>query len=195
MILKDILICNNRSSNKVATRILKDILLYTMTEGAAKYLRGSFHFAIDSLKWIILKALLNSSMPISATWKFIAAKSLNEKSKNLFSSTVFVVQYQVWTTLNITLLKFKKKNKNCFRNIYAPPPPMVQNSGLSSLKKQNLSEVKNKEWFDLDLLTCDLEINRDHLLIEGNPCTKIGSNQVKGSKDIERTTLGLQTER
>ena len=50
MILKDILICNNRRSNEVATRILKDILLYTMTEGAAKYLRGSFHFAIDSLE-------------------------------------------------------------------------------------------------------------------------------------------------
>ena len=35
----------------------------------------------------------------------------------------------------------------------------------------------------------------DHLLIEGNPCTKFGIDQVKGSKDIERTTLGLQTDR
>ena len=45
-----------------------------------------------------------------------------------------------------------------------------------------------EEWFDLDLWTCDLEINSDHLLIEGNPCTKFGIDQVQGSKDIERTT-------
>ena len=43
--------------------------------------------------------------------------------------------------------------------------------------------------------TCDLKILRDHLLIEGNPCTKFGIDQVKGSKEIERTTLGLQTNR
>ena len=52
-----------------------------------------------------------------------------------------------------------------------------------------------EEWVDLDLETCDLKINRDNLLIEGNFCTKFGIDQVKGSKDIERTTLGLQTER
>ena len=93
-----------------------------MTEGAAKYLRGSFHFAINSLEWIFLKAFLNSSMPISATLKFIAAKSLKEKSnKNLFSSTAFVVQYQVWTTLNITLLNIKKK-KEMFQKHICPPP-------------------------------------------------------------------------
>ena len=46
----------------------------------------------------------------------------------------------------------------------------------------------SKEYFDLDLWTCDLKINRDHLLIEGNPYTKFGIDQVKGSKDIERTT-------
>ena len=44
------------------------------------------------------------------------------------------------------------------------------------------------KWFDLDLWTCDLKINRDHLLIQGNPCTKFGIDQVKGSKDIEQTT-------
>ena len=36
--------------------------------------------------------------------------------------------------------------------------------------------------------TCDLKINRNHLLIEGNPCTNFGIDQVKGSKDIEQTT-------
>ena len=45
-----------------------------------------------------------------------------------------------------------------------------------------------KEWFDLDLRTCDLKINRDHLFIEGTPCTKFGIDQDTGSKDIERTT-------
>ena len=47
----------------------------------------------------------------------------------------------------------------------------------------------SKEWFDLDLWSFDLKINRDHLLIEGNPCTKFGIDQVKGSKDIEWTRL------
>ena len=46
----------------------------------------------------------------------------------------------------------------------------------------------SKERFDLDLWTCDLKINRKHLLIEGNPCIKFGIDQVRGSKDIERTT-------
>ena len=49
-------------------------------------------------------------------------------------------------------------------------------------------KLGSREWFDLDLWTCDLKINRDHLLIEGNPYTKFGIDQVKGSKDIERTT-------
>ena len=31
--------------------------------------------------------------------------------------------------------------------------------------------------------------------MEGNPCTKFGIDHVKESKDIERTTLGLQTDR
>ena len=52
-----------------------------------------------------------------------------------------------------------------------------------------------KRVVDLDLQTCDLKINRDHQLIEHNPCTKFGIDQVKGSKDIERTTLGLHTDR
>ena len=52
-----------------------------------------------------------------------------------------------------------------------------------------------KEWFDFDLWTCDMKINRDHLLIWRNPCIKFGIDQVNGSKDIERTTLGLQTDR
>ena len=43
--------------------------------------------------------------------------------------------------------------------------------------------------------TCDLEINKDQLLIEGKFCTKFCNDQVKRSKDIERTTLGLQTDR
>ena len=46
----------------------------------------------------------------------------------------------------------------------------------------------SKDQFDLDLWTCDLKINRDHILSEGNPCTKYGIDQVKGSKDIDRTT-------
>ena len=32
------------------------------------------------------------------------------------------------------------------------------------------------------------------MLIKCNPCTKFSINQVKGSKDIDRTRLGLQTD-
>ena len=53
----------------------------------------------------------------------------------------------------------------------------------------------SKEWFDLDLCTSNLKINRDHLRIGRNPCTKFGIDPVKWSKDVERTTLGLQTDR
>ena len=37
-----------------------------------------------------------------------------------------------------------------------------------------------------------LKSDRDHLLIKGNPCTKFGFDQVKESKDIERTTQWTQ---
>ena len=42
--------------------------------------------------------------------------------------------------------------------------------------------VGREEWFDLDLWTCDLKINRDHLLIEGDPCTKFGIDKWRGQK-------------
>ena len=51
-----------------------------------------------------------------------------------------------------------------------------------------------KSGLTLTFWTCDLKINRDHF-IEGNPCTKFDIDQVKGSNDIERTTLGLHTNR
>ena len=63
------------------------------------------------------------------------------------------------------------------------------------LKYIKLTTHWAQEWFDLDLWTCDLKINMDHLLTEGNPCTKFGIDQMKGSKDIEWTTFGLQTDR
>ena len=70
----------------------------------------------------------------------------------------------------------------------------MKKSGLSSLKKQNLSEASkqgikiykigntlgSKEWFDLDLWTRDLKFNRDHLFIGRNLSTKFGIDQVKG---------------
>ena len=114
-----------------------------------------------------------------------------------------------WQNKAKVYIKTLEKTRN---NSETYMPSLVQNSGLSSLQKQNQSEASkqgikglkiykvdktlgSKEWFDLDLRTCDLKINRDHLLIKGNPCTKFGIDQVKGSKDIDRTTLGLQTER
>ena len=49
--------------------------------------------------------------------------------------------------------------------------------------------------FHLDLWQCDLKINRGHLLSRGIHCTKFGNFQAKRSKDIEKTSLGLQTDR
>ena len=73
---------------------------------------------------------------------------------------------------------------------------------LTLIKTRNVSDTYMPpwckiqcEWFDLDLWTCDLKINRDHLFIEGNLCAESGIDQVKGSEDIVRTTLGLQTDR
>ena len=46
--------------------------------------------------------------------------------------------------------------------------------------------LDSKEWFYLDLWTCDLKINRGHLLFNRNPCTEFGIDQVKESNDVER---------
>ena len=49
--------------------------------------------------------------------------------------------------------------------------------------------------FDLDLWLCDLWVNREHLLPRGIHCTKFGNFQAKNLKEIEWTSLGLQTNR
>ena len=72
------------------------------------------------------------------------------------------------------------RNKTC---------PKQVDKGLRYIKWTTLG---SKEWFDLDLWTCDLKINRDHLLIGRNFCTKFGIEQVKGSKDIEWTIQWTQ---
>ena len=47
--------------------------------------------------------------------------------------------------------------------------------------------------YDLDLWPCDLKIKREHPFSRGIQCTKFGNSQAKGSKDIEQTSLGLQS--
>ena len=123
-----------------------------------------------------------------------------------------------WPLLNCKYILHKSKiisesnsKRNQTRNvseIYMPP--LVENSkllflctrhGCNPSIKFGIDQLKvfferfwadntlgSKEWFDFNLWTCDLKINRDHLLIGGKPCTKFGIDQVKGSKDIERTT-------
>ena len=49
--------------------------------------------------------------------------------------------------------------------------------------------------FDLNFWPCDLKISRKHLLCRGIHSTKFGYFQAKGSKDIERKSLGIQTDR
>ena len=63
--------------------------------------------------------------------------------------------------------------------------PKQVNNGLKYIRRKTHWA---QERFDLDLWTCDLKINGDHLLIGRKPCTKFGIDQVKGSKDTERTT-------
>ena len=63
--------------------------------------------------------------------------------------------------------------------------PMQVSKGLKYIK---WTTHWTQEWFDLDLWTCDLIINMDHLLTGRNPRTKFGIDQVKGSKDIKWTT-------
>ena len=81
-----------------------------------------------------------------------------------------------------------------YRNIYAPPP-LVQNSGLSSLyrpktcPKQVSKELKYIKWTTQLAVKSALTLTFEHhLLIGCNPCTKFGIDQVKGSKEIEWTT-------
>ena len=77
--------------------------------------------------------------------------------------------------------------------IFSVEAKKASKQGANRIK---ISKVDNtlgsKEWFDLDLRTCDLKINKVHLLIGRNRCTKFGIDQVKGSKDIDRTTKWAQ---
>ena len=56
----------------------------------------------------------------------------------------------------------------------------LTSQGIKIYEEDNT--LGSKEWF----------VNRDHLFIGCNPCTKFGINQVKGSKDIEWTTQWAQ---
>ena len=46
-----------------------------------------------------------------------------------------------------------------------------------------------EEWFDLDLWTCDLKINRDHLLIESNPAPSLVLSKWRGQKILSGQNL------
>ena len=103
------------------------------------------------------------------------------------------------TMMCLRFLKLNWKSIGIIYSLRATPAPnlvLINWRGQKILSRQHsgLRKVGWEEWFDLDLWTCDLKINMDHLLIEGNPCTKFGTDQVKGSTDTERTTLGLQAD-
>ena len=107
---------------------------------------------------------------------------------NLESGLTLTFEHVTWKSIGIIY---------SLRATPAPSLVLIKWRGQKILSGQHsgLRKVGWEECFDLDLWTCDLKINRDHLLIKGNPCTKFGIDQVKGSKDIEQTTLGLQTDR
>ena len=77
-----------------------------------------------------------------------------------------------WCKIQVYLLC---RNKTCSKQV------------IKGLKYIKWTTHSAQEWFDLDLWICDLKINRNNLLIGCNPCTKFGIDQVKRSKDIERT--------
>ena len=87
--------------------------------------------------------------------------------------------YKAWIQ-NFVQGRIKQSNKS----------KILHNHDQMAKNSEFLNDLKHcsKEWFDLALWTCDLKIDMDHLLVEGNPCTKFGIEQVKGSKDIEWTT-------
>ena len=86
------------------------------------------------------------------------------------------------------LLNMWTENQLGSSNYTATPAPSLVLIKWRAKRYWADNTVGRAEWFDLDLWTCDLKINMDHLLIEGNSCTKISNDQVKGSNDIERTT-------
>lgn len=47
--------------------------------------------------------------------------------------------------------------------------------------------------FNLRKWTGKLKLKREHLLLDGNYCTKFGSFQAKRAKDIEHSTFGIET--
>ena len=80
---------------------------------------------------------------------------------------------------------------------------LLEASSVSSLDtfKQTGQEILNgqhlliDQQFDRNLWPCDLKINQGHLLPRGIHCSKSANSQPKGSKDIERSSLSLQTNR
>ena len=56
-------------------------------------------------------------------------------------------------------------------------------------------DITKHQQFDLDLLLYDLKIHRGYLFSEGIHSTMFGNFQAKESKDIERSSLGLETDR
>ena len=133
------------------------------------------------------KCFRNICAPHGAKFRSIfsvEAKPIEQVTKGL--------KYMKWTTRwdkkSSLTLTFEHVTCKLIWIIYllgaTPAPSLV----LIKWRGQKVLTV----WFDLDLWTCDLQINRDHNLIEGNPCTKYGIDQVKGSKDIDRTTHRLR---
>ena len=116
------------------------------------------------------------------------------KGSKDIKQTTHWAQNQEWFDLDLWTCDMKINRDHLL--IWVQPLHQVRHSSSERVKRYWVDNtVGREEWFDLDFWTCDLKINKDHLLIEGNHCTKFGIDQVKGSKDIERTTLGLQTDR
>ena len=59
--------------------------------------------------------------------------------------------------------------------------------GLGTFQQRGKGDQQN----DFDLWSCDLKINRKHLISRDIHCTQFCNFQAKGSKDIERTLLSL----
>ena len=86
----------------------------------------------------------------------------------------------------------------CDLNIYFLGASTVLRLGTFQRRCQEILSGQHffkDQQFDLDLRPCELNINRGCLILRGIKCTKFGNFQAKGSKDVERPLLGLESDK
>ena len=127
----------------------------------------------------------------------------------------------IFTLRNLLHTRYLKKkhkistsilNKKCLRNIYAllvqnsklpllkctrngsPMPCTYTHDGCNPCTKFGIDQLVSKEWFDRDLWTSALKINRDHLFIGRYPYKSLLLIKWRGQKILSGQHTGLRRE-